>query len=336
MKLSDLRRSISEETLPTQFVGGVFPRKHLSILSSAPGIGKTWFLLKLSLDLCNGGAIFTSLTDHEPQRKVLFMCGETGLEMLIERSKLLEAEINADNLSLYSMADFARHDIDITLDNPEGMKNFRNIVKGEKPDIVIIDTLISFRNDDENASKETSRLLRKLIGIATDFDCAILISHHVRKQKQQEDNKARSQDDIIGSSAIIRLCGTAFIMERKNNNTYIHLRCVKSWWEKPQDIFWRLRSNTKTGLLSIEVAELDDTTTASQRCRAYVSRMPEGEAVNPEMLKTACSCSYDTAYSVLMEEAKTGRLSKQKLSGNKTIFVRIDRGNSSEVVSNSK
>lgn len=336
MKLSDLRRSLDEETLPTQFVGGVFPRKHLSILSSAPGVGKTWFLLKLSIDLCNGGNIFVSLTDHEPPRKVLFMCGETGLEMLIERAKLLDAPINADSLALYSMADFARHDIDMTLDNPEGMKNFHNIVKGEKPDIVIIDTLISFRNDDENASKETSRLLRKLIGIAADHNCAILISHHVRKQKQQDDTKARTQDDIIGSSAIIRLCGTAFLMERKNNNAYIVLRCVKSWWEKPQNIFWRLRTNAKTGNIDIETAELDNMTTAGQRCRAYIARMTEGEAVNPEMMKTACSCSYDTAYNVLMEEAKTGNLSKQKLSGNKPVFVRMHRGDPSEVVSNSK
>lgn len=314
MKISDLRRSLREDIPATQFVAGVFPRKHVSIISSAPGVGKTWFLLKLMLDLSMGGTIFVSLAHHQPAGKTLFLCGEAGMEMMVERTKLLAQDYDEDNIAIYTANDFAQQNIDITLDNHDGISTFKKLVAGEHPDLVIIDTLISFRNDDENASKETSRLFRKLIGIADKNNCAIIISHHVRKRKTSERDLPASQDEIIGSSAITRLAGTAFLLTRADKAAYTKLECVKSWWEQPSSVFWRIKSNND-GTVSIITTDNDDITEANRRCKKYVEAMVVGEGVTAAMLASACACSEHIAGIFLDDYVKHKKLQTVDYSG---------------------
>lgn len=320
MKLSSLKRRLDEEITPTNFVGGVFPRKHVSIVSSAPGVGKTWFLLKVMLDLSIGGTIFTSLAHHQPAGKTLFLCGEAGIEMMVERTKLLNIEYNQDNIAIYTASDFAQNNIDISLDNAEGMRNFTKIVAGEVPDLVIIDTLISFRNDDENASKETSRLFRKLIGVADKYNCAIVISHHVRKRKTAERDMPATQDEIIGSSAITRLSGVAFMLSRAQNAQYTKLECVKSWWNKPPAIYWRIR-NKPSGEISIEYAETDNITDGRLRCEEYIRSMQPNEGTTVEALSKACSSPIQITEVCLQEAVKGGILSKRTVANTTYYFV---------------
>ena len=304
-KISELKRSLEEDIPPTQFVGGIFPRKHVSVISSEPGTGKTWFILKYALDGTLGGSIFLGLAHHQAPFKSLIMCGEGGLEMLIERKQLLNADYNPDKIAIYTMQDLVNNDIEICLDTKDGITNLRKIVKGEAPDIVFIDTLISFRADDENASKETSRLLRKLQGIAQENNCAIVISHHLRKKKRGDDGES-NQNDIIGSSAITRLCGTAFIMEHQATNAYTKLQCVKTWWNKPAPIYWKIETGKTVKLVKASIG--DDMTQNRLIVQEYLSSMTPDEVISIDQLIETTGARYEDVMCAIRTEQEAGNV----------------------------
>lgn len=275
-RLSDFRRSLNEDLPATQFVGG-FPRKHVSVVASAPGVGKTWFVLKTAMDLSKGGTVFLGLSYGEPAAKSVIMCGEAGLETLVERVKLLNQPYYQERVAIYTMADLAAEEIPICLDDKEGIDNLRKIIVGEEADIVFIDSLIAFRSDDENASKETSRLLNSLIGVARKTDTAIVITHHIRKRKRKDDGET-TQDDIIGSSAITRLCATAWIMTKDPKSVFTKLSCAKSWWEKPPVLYWNIKK-TKSGI-ELQKGGITNYTEARETVDRYLQAQPKNELIS--------------------------------------------------------
>lgn len=239
-RISDLRRSIEEDIPATEFVGG-FPKEHVSILASAPGSGKTWFVLKHALDMSVGGSVFMGFATNQKPSKALIMCGEGGLKMLLERKREITTDYNPENIAIYTQTDLAEAEVEICLDSKDGCDNLRKIIAGEKADVCYLDSLIAFRDENENEQQSTSRIIKKLITIARATNCAIVATHHTRKRKRGDTGDA-TQDDIIGSSAITRLCAMAWTLNRGPDDTYTKLQCVKTWFKQPEAIYWRLVS----------------------------------------------------------------------------------------------
>ena len=275
-RISELKRNLEEDLPATQFVGG-FPRKFVSVIASAPGTGKTWFVLKTCMDLSTGGNVFFGLANHQPATKSLIMCGEGGLEMLVERVKAMNMYYDPAQIAIYTAADLAAEKIEICLDSHEGLANLRKIIAGEKADIVFIDTLIAFRSDDENAGKETARLLNRLAGIANKLNCAIILTHHTRKKKRKDTGEI-TQDDIIGSSAITRLCATAWLLSKEKDDSKL-LRCVKTWWRAPRAIAWKIDSVPGK---SIDIKRLNtlEGFYAHEAVRDYILTAPKMEEIS--------------------------------------------------------
>lgn len=289
VRLSDYRHSLTEEISPTQFVGGIFPRGHLSVLASRPGTGKTWFLIKTALDGSIGGSVFLGMATHSPAFKTLYFAGETGLDMLIERANLLHQPYDESKIAIYAQSELSLNDAELCLDSKDGKGNVSKIVHGEKPDLVVFDTFVSFRAGDENDARDTARVLSFLIGVARANNCAIIIAHHLRKRKRKDYDET-TQDDVIGSSAMTRLCGTAFILEREGENAFVALKCVKSWWRVPETIYWRLNQNGNA--LSFSRPDLgENLTQARLACERYLQEMPPEELITARGLQEATASS---------------------------------------------
>ena len=240
-RISELRRAITEELPATQFVGA-FPREQMSVIASAPGTGKTWFVVKSAMDLSAGEPMFCGMTPKQEPAKCVIMCGEGGFRMLTERFKKIASPSNPENISVYTLTDLAEAGVEISLDTKDGADNMMKIVAGEKADILYIDSLIAFRDENENEQQSTSRVLKKLITIARKCNCAVVATHHTRKRKRG-DNGELTQDDIIGSSAITRLCATAWTMGDDKESNYRTLQCVKTWFQQPETLYWRITND---------------------------------------------------------------------------------------------
>lgn len=231
----DLNLSVPEP----EFIGGIFPRKFFSVIASAPGVGKSWFVLRMLMELSAGGQIFNELSLNEPQRKVLCFCGENGFDMYIQRAKkLVGIPFNMMNTAIYSARETFMQEDNFMIDDTRGKRNIHEIMQLEKPDIVFFDTLISFHTSDESSMRDMTVIYDFLGKLAEYYNCAVVVIHHLRKRKSRDSTKI-SQDDLIGSSALTRLAALVISLIRIKNNT-IMVRCLKSWYKYFQEFSFRL------------------------------------------------------------------------------------------------
>lgn len=267
-KPSDFYHSVDEEVIASEFIGGLFPRRHLSIIASKSGVGKTWYLCKLIADLTRGGTIFIQQAFDEPPRKVLFFVGETNVNLINERFSLMADEVYSNNLKIISYLETAVRGQFLDLDTKLGATRISAVVKDFQPDLVIFDTMMSFRRDDENSAQSTRDLCARLQSLAENNNCAVIATHHLRKADKRE--KAMSeldQDEIIGSSALVRMAGTAFIMTKRYKA--VKLTCVKSWWKVPPVFLYEMKE--ADGKMYFELAEIsDDITEARLRAERWI------------------------------------------------------------------
>ncbi|MBR2207720.1 MAG: hypothetical protein IJ859_02830 [Synergistaceae bacterium] len=98
---------------------------------------------------------------------------------------------------------------------------------------------MSFRSIDESDQKATTLLMARLQTLAKRFNSAIILTHHLRKTSANDEKQHVDQDAIIGSSALVRQCGNAFIL-RKCGFDILQLCCVKAWWELPKATTYKL------------------------------------------------------------------------------------------------
>lgn len=239
MYLRDLRKSFEKDDKPIDLIGNMFPIGYVSILASKAGVGKTWYLQKLSCDVSKGGLV-EPFGYSQPERKVLYFTGETGIEMLNKRIYLTDWKYKFSNLSVYGLNDALVAGVSLFLDDESGRNNIIEIIRGENPELIIFDTLISFHRQDESAQKEITGIYAFLTSVAKRFDCAILISHHLRKSKLS--SAKISQDEVIGTSAMSRLASTVFVVQRLQNTNRNLVKNVKNWLPQVPDFTYEIKN----------------------------------------------------------------------------------------------
>lgn len=222
-----LKPSESPRELP-EFIGGLFPRKQISVIASKPGVGKTWFTLLNIRNITNEGL------------KCVLYNGETGFDIIQDRISLLEWRIPEDLCLSFSSVDaIAKGGLGI--DDPKGWQNFTEICKQFKPDAIFIDSLLAFLSGDESDMKSMRDNFTRLQVLAQKIDCAVIVNHHLRKSSGQE---YITIDDFIGSSAISRIACCLFSLKNDGEDV-ITVECLKSWYQKPRTFNFKIvnRSN---------------------------------------------------------------------------------------------
>lgn len=232
-KLEGLSHSLdpSVNLPPQEFIGGLFPRKFVSLLIAPPGTGKTIFMQKFVSDLSIGGSIFDGFAEDEPPRKSLILAGEAGYELLIRRGASMKWPVNPKMVTVIDQYEAEIKNIPIMLDDPEGWNNILTLVDIHNPDIIFIDTLSSFHEKDENKAAEMKPMIKKMSALARDCNIAVVPVHHSRKRLAKERSLSLNQDDVIGSSIINRLVGLIVGIEpMKDDEKLLLVRPLKSWF----------------------------------------------------------------------------------------------------------
>ena len=323
-RLSDLRANL-RDVQDTEFVGGVYPRRQLSILASPPGLGKTWITIRQCMDIASGSLMFGGSIKDAPQKAVLF-CGESGVSIIAERLRCMDYDLGTlpSGFVVYTHNDFVKHHVDICLDHPDGMSNFQKIVEGEKPSLVFIDTLISFRDVDESAVQETAKLLGSLRALADKVNCAIVVNHHTRKRKLRDRYTEGTQDEIIGTSAFSRLCALAMMLSDTTQERTIRYHCVKSWFEKPDDFYFRIDSDVygQVRLVQCDTLRFSD---ARREVRRYVEGLHQGDMIDSVQVATTYRVGRYLARRILASLADEGLIQESRMMGDARtkVFLRV-------------
>lgn len=215
------------DTTPPEMLGGLFPRGHISIVASKPGVGKTWFTLMNIRKITQDGG------------KCVLLNGESGYQIIAQRVALLGYDIPQDECAVFSSIDAIPYG-GISIDNEKGWSNIVNICGKIHPDALFIDSLLAFISRDESDMASMRDSFARLMRLSQSLDLAVIVNHHLRKGSGVVN--APSIDDYIGSSAISRIACCMYSLTEGTSGE-INVTCQKSWYEKIKSFTWRLQKS---------------------------------------------------------------------------------------------
>lgn len=243
------------------------------------GKGKTTMNLNRIFAWAAGRSLFPGWTDHDgneflkPEKplKTLIAENEGNAGMFHKKVGLLtyqgplsdaERELVLDNISIHGDGGYSG----LKLDNEEGEKKLRESIEACRPDIVFIEPFRSLWRGEENSSTDMAKVVDTLVGIATDFQCAIILSHHEKKGGAGDDDKMSA---ARGSTVLEGVVAVMENFESVKDGEYREMTWSKARYEVPPPPVrmewnretgwydWTPESNIETGVLAV-IREADD------------------------------------------------------------------------------
>lgn len=230
----------------------LFPRGYVSVFFSEAGLGKTWLLMALSIDISNGRSIWGIYPTI--QLKILFFQGDSPEHLTTERLEFLSLKPNDNYLRFVNRYDLDKAGYVINISDANGQHTFEKFIQEFSPDLIIIDTFISFFDGDECRAKDVKASTDFLRKIAANYNCHIILTSHARKRQAGEKRKKLDISDLIGSSALNRLVGSIYCIIQNNEDedkTGGVVTNIKNWSKKTKSFKFELKQ-TDDNHLSIE------------------------------------------------------------------------------------
>ena len=231
-----------ENSMQPEFIAGIFRKGYPSILVAEPGLGKTILVQRLVCDLSIGGPIWGGFSSSVPKNTLMF-CGEAGLTMLNERLESSGWRFDRERIKILDSRTAWKGGLFPALDTEGGREVFKRFIGTVKPDLVVIDSLGSFA-EDESGREAMKSVFDFLLSTGDSYGCAHLLVHHLRKRKNNERSLPLDLSEVIGSSVITRHSALVIGMEKlrqKNSPASLEenghggeiiVRSLKTW-DKP-------------------------------------------------------------------------------------------------------
>lgn len=304
-------------------IAGLYPRGFMSIVASQAGTGKTWLTQYICCQLSRGGRILDGMVARSPRYKSVIMSGETGAELLDLRLKSTCWDYVRENMKTYSAVEMMTEGEHIYLNTQEGQETAAAIFYAEHPDIVFYDTLISWHSMDESKQAEMTGVYTFLLRMAKAFNCAVVVNHHTRKRPANMMSRKPTQEDVIGSSAGVRLAATVYTITAEDEDAGLSkmtVSNVKSWYAKTPPFTYKFIRYEDSGLLDF-VIDFDTEGknifwSLRERCAELVRSYEAGTLLEVDNVAVELKTSPDSARRYLEELTKQKRLQKVRVLNN--------------------
>lgn len=170
------------------------------------GKGKTTMNLNRIFAWAAGEPLFPGWTDHEgnvylmPEKPLKTLIAENEgnagmfhakVGQLLREGPLTSSqqELVQDNLWIHGDGGYSG----MKLDNDEGCNKLRAAIEKCSPDIVFIEPFRSLWRGEENSATDMAVVVDNIVAMATDYDCAVILSHHERKGGTGDDGEKMSR-----------------------------------------------------------------------------------------------------------------------------------------------
>ena len=186
------------------------------------GKGKTTMNLHRIFAWAAGRAMFPGWVDHDgdeylrPEKPLRTLIAENEgnagifhqkVGLLVKHGELSapEQELCLDNIYVHGDGGYSG----MKLDSDEGVAKLRRAVEsmdGGPPDIIFIEPFRSLWRGEENSATDMAVVVDNVIAMVIDYDCAVILSHHMRKGGDGEDDKmsmARGSTVLEGVVAVM-------------------------------------------------------------------------------------------------------------------------------------
>ncbi|MEN6480119.1 MAG: AAA family ATPase [Anaerolineales bacterium] len=169
----------------------------VTLLVAEPGAGKSALCLRVASTFIRGDP-WPDGTPFTGQRgKVLWCEAEAAQALNLQRAKSWGLPPSALLAPLEDALSEAQ------LDDPENMKQVRNLAAPPDVRLVVVDSLRGANSADENSS-DTMSIVKTLAQLARDTGKPVILTHHLRKKGLLDDSEGISLDRVRGSSAIVQ------------------------------------------------------------------------------------------------------------------------------------
>jgi len=179
--------------------GGIVPGS-LTLVGGDPGIGKSTLLLQVCKQLANDG------------KEVLYISGEESLTQI---------KMRADRIGSFSNQFKLLTEVDLD--------TISEVVKKNKPDVVVIDSIQTMYNEEVNAAPGSVSQVREstavLLQLAKGENVAIMIVGHVTKE-----------GNVAGPRVLEHMVDTVLYFEGDKQDLYRILRGVKNRFGSTNEI----------------------------------------------------------------------------------------------------
>ncbi len=171
-------------------VNELVPRKSVTLLTGDGGVGKSLIALQLAASVAvgrpwlgqrtaHGNALYVSAEDDmdELHRRITSICAGHGVQMQ-----------TVTNMRLWSLAGqdavMATAGLDNIVQSTALFDLVRKQAEAVQPEIIVLDTLADLFAGNESDRSHVTQFINMLIGLALDFNCAVVLLAHPSKSGQ--------------------------------------------------------------------------------------------------------------------------------------------------------
>ena len=190
------------------------PRKGITLLLGAPGIGKSMFLMQIIAVLTNGGT-FPDGSKPEKPMDVVYQCSDDGLSDVV-KPRLMAAGADCDKVVYIKDPDNA-----LTLND----KFVSDAMQKSCCGMFVFDSYRAYVGDGWDDEMEREKMLRELNEMAESNDCAVILVGYT------DDNNPNLSDIYIdsGSRDIADVAQSVLLLSvDADDNRKRHINIIKT------------------------------------------------------------------------------------------------------------
>jgi len=214
---------------PIQWVApGWLPKGKLTIIEGDPGVGKSWFMQYLCVQMINGDKI----PHHgqygqrgERSGRVLYVDLENDPET-DTKPRLLDMGLEHSKLR-----HFVQYYKPFSINEWEDFEKFEKVVEQFRPKIIVFDTIMLYMSGtDTHKASDVQQALSRLSILAQEQDCAIVLVRHLGKTSR--DNIKHAGLGSIAFTGMARMVHTVRAHPHDEEMTIV--KTIKSNFCKPE------------------------------------------------------------------------------------------------------
>jgi KaiC/GvpD/RAD55 family RecA-like ATPase len=201
-------------------VEGIIPEQSTVILGGLQGIGKTWLMLDLAIEMARGGGSWLGKFLVNPA-KILYVDEESSSTLLRTRlhKLLLGKGVKISDLNLHLAI---AHNYNFSSDS--SVCKFKKLLQLHQPKVVFIDSLVRIHRGSENSSTELAQVFGEFKKLMREFNCTFIFADHEGKQVwwSEIEDKEPSSNDLRGSNEKAAFADSVLSLRRKKGELYLY------------------------------------------------------------------------------------------------------------------
>lgn len=158
-------------------VHSLWPASAVGLIGGPPKCAKTWLALDLALSVASNTPCLGTLTVESPGPVLLYLAEDS----------LQSARARVEGICEHRRLDLRRADLhlitvpSLRLDQDHDKQRLSATVEKVRPRLLLLDPFVRLHRSDENDSGAISAILADLRTLQRQFDVAVVLVHHARK-----------------------------------------------------------------------------------------------------------------------------------------------------------